>query len=431
MVPLDQSRPLRWLFLDFNSYFASAEQVQHPELRDRPIAVAPTPGPSATIIAASYPAKAFGVRTGTKVGDALRICPDIKIVPATPSLYVHLHQEVLKAVDQVLPVDKVCSIDEMRFRLLGDEMAREHALDLGRRVKRAIAEQVSPILTSSVGISCNAWLAKLATEFEKPNGLVVIEARELPDRLRGMKLTEFTGINRKMEARLMASGIFRSDDLIDRNPQELARAFGSVIGERWWYLLRGYDLDFTNETGKSLGHSHVLPPQHRTDQGCREILQRLTHKATARLRSEGLWATRVSVSVSGKEKSWHSEFHIPTTQDTLAIWDRVLEVWQRRDFRMPLKVGITFTGLQKVEAITPSLFDEPEQDRSKLMPAVDAMNQKFGKNSVYIAGLHKAKDAASEKIAFQKTWLFSEGKGDHEWVNTRNADVFPKPESDD
>lgn len=109
----------------------------------------------------------------------------------------------------------------------------------------------------------------------------------------------------------------------------------------------------------------------------------------------------------------------------------MLEVWQGRDFRMPLKVGITFTGLQKVEAITPSLFDEPEQDRSKLMPAVDAMNQKFGKNSVYIAGLHKAKDAASEKIAFQKTWLFSEGKGDHEWVNSRNADVFPKPESDD
>ncbi len=411
-LPFTRDESLRWLFLDLNAYFASVEQAESPELLGRPVGVAPTPGDSATIIAASYEAKPYGIRTGTKVGDARRLCPDIEIVPARPPLYVRYHEQILNAVQTVLPIDKVCSIDELRIRLLGEEREPERAIQIGQRIKAVIRAEVAPSLTCSIGVAPNAWLAKLATELRKPDGFEIIHAHELPDRLRTIALTEFSGINRRMQARLMAAGIFNGDDLIAASPEELKRAFGSVIGERWWYLLRGYDLSVDTESGKSLGHSHVLPPELRNDAGCRSVLLRLTHKATARLRAKGLWATHLSISVSGR-RPWRAESRIPPSQDALSIAGVIDRLWATRDFSAPLKIGITFTGLQSSGDATGSLF-EPRRNLAELGRAVDTVNQKFGKNAVYLAALDSAKEAASEKIAFNKTWLFSEGKGDND-----------------
>ena len=161
--------------MDLNSYFASVEQAENSELRGKPVAVCPTAGDGATIIAASYEAKAFGVKTGTRVGDAKRMCPHIVLVDARHTLYVHYHNEVLKAVDSIAPIDKVCSVDEFRIRLLGGECSPEGARALAIRLKQVIRDQVSPQLTSSVGIATNAYLAKVGTEMQKPDGLVVIE----------------------------------------------------------------------------------------------------------------------------------------------------------------------------------------------------------------------------------------------------------------
>nr|HMS56288.1 hypothetical protein [Fimbriimonadaceae bacterium] len=94
-----------------------------------------------------------------------------------------------------------------------------------------------------------------------------------------------------------------------------------------------------------------------------------------------------------------------------------LRAWESRDFERPLGVGICFTHLCSADQVTPSLFDDTGE-RAKLNSAVDTVNQKFGKNTIYLAGMEQAKDSADEKIAFNKTWLFSEGKGDHEWPDT-------------
>ncbi len=412
----DDARPLRVLFLDLNAYFASVEQAERPELRGQPVAVVPLLADTTFVIAASYEAKAFGVKTGTRVGEAKDRCPGLHVVEARPPVYVAYHHRILDVVETVLPLDKVCSIDEMRFRLLGVEREPEAARTLALRLKEAIRRHVAPTMTCSVGIAPNAFLAKLATEFEKPDGLVTLLASELPDRLRGLKLTEFPGINKRMEARLKAAGVFRSDDLIDRSPKELRAAFGSVVGERWSYLLRGYEVEQELEGGKSLSHSHVLPPDLRDDQGCRDVLLRLAHKATARLRKNGLWASRLSVYVRGR-KGWGAECGLPPTQDTVTVTERLLALWEGRDFEGPMAVGVAFTGLSKEGGFTPSLFDETE-DRAELSHAIDRVNQKFGKNAVYLASIERVKDKAKEKIAFDKTWLFSEGKGDNEWPDT-------------
>ncbi|MGV3614348.1 MAG: Y-family DNA polymerase [Fimbriimonas sp.] len=413
---LHQERRLRVLFLDLNSYFASVEQQERPELRDRPIAVVPVMADTSFVIASSYPAKRMGVKCGTMIRDARRMCPGIEIIKARPPVYVSYHKAILEAAERVLPIEEVCSIDEMRFRLLGTESTPKVACELAREMKRRIHEEVGECLTSSIGIAPNAFLAKVATDMQKPDGLVVLEQGDLPHRLHGLKLTDFAGINRRMAARLNAAGIFTAEQLCAASRGELLHAFGSVVGEKWWYLLRGFDLGPEVHARKTMGHSHVLPPELRNDKGSKEVLLRLLAKAAARLRATDLWTAAMAVSVRGYRRSWQAHTKLPPTQDSITLTEALLELWQSRDFDEPRMVGVTFYDLRTHEEFTPSLFD-PTVDRSKLSHAVDHVNQKFGKNKVFLANIDRVRHTAEEKIAFNKTWLFSEGKGDNEWVN--------------
>ena len=149
---------LRWLFLDLNSYFASVEQELEPKLRGRPIAVVPVVADTTVCIAASYEAKAFGVRTGTQVGDAKRMCPGIALVEARHELYVEYHNKIVEAVERMVPVTSVMSIDEMACRLIGREQPLLAALDLAHRVKAEIRNTVGSTLRCSVGLAQNRYL---------------------------------------------------------------------------------------------------------------------------------------------------------------------------------------------------------------------------------------------------------------------------------
>src|SRR5882672_3697936 len=121
---------LNWMLIDMNSYFASVEQHLRPELRDRMVAVIPVESENTCVIAASYNAKRFGVKTGTRVSDARKLCPEIVLVKARPDIYVKVHHAILRSIDQCLPVHKVYSIDEWAIRLLGEEQKRERAIAL-------------------------------------------------------------------------------------------------------------------------------------------------------------------------------------------------------------------------------------------------------------------------------------------------------------
>src|ERR1700685_2689077 len=132
---------LNWLFVDLNSYFASVEQQVRSELRGRPVGVVPMMADTTCCIAASYEAKAFGVRTGTVVAEAKRMCPDIVLVEGRHEIYTEYHHRVVEAVESCVPVTAVCSIDEMACRLIGRERPLLNAIDLGIRVKRAIHER--------------------------------------------------------------------------------------------------------------------------------------------------------------------------------------------------------------------------------------------------------------------------------------------------
>ena len=152
--------PVQWLFLDLNAFFASCEQQENPALRGKPVIVVQTPTDSAVAIAASYAAKAFGIKTGTLVRDARQLCPDVVTVQANHRLYTEYHERMLKAVDTCLPFEKVCSIDEMACKLMGTERQVPVARELAMKVKRALREQVGECLTCSIGIAPNVFPAR-------------------------------------------------------------------------------------------------------------------------------------------------------------------------------------------------------------------------------------------------------------------------------
>ena len=156
---------LRWLFLDMNSFFASCEQQENPALRGQPVAVLPMMADTTCAIAASYEAKAFGIKTGTMVREAKQLCPALRLVQARPKLYVEYHHRILEAIETRIPIEDILSIDEVACRLDRVQREPEAARKLALAVKAAIREQVGACLTSSIGIASNKLLAKLAFEY--------------------------------------------------------------------------------------------------------------------------------------------------------------------------------------------------------------------------------------------------------------------------
>ncbi len=198
---------LRALYLDFNSYFASVEQQLRPELRGKPIAVLPVLAETTCCIAASYEAKAFGVKTGTKVSDARKMCPGIRLIEARPYKYVEYHHMLVDIVESCTHVEKTLSIDEMVCMLTGSQQKRENAFKLAQHIKQTIAAKAGEHIRSSIGIAPNVFLAKVASNMQKPDGCIVIEQNELPEKLYPLELRSLYGIGRSMEARLHSHGI--------------------------------------------------------------------------------------------------------------------------------------------------------------------------------------------------------------------------------
>ncbi len=395
--------PLRVLYVDFNSYFAAVEQQRRPELRGQPVAVLPVVTDTTCCIAASYEARRFGVRTGTLVREAKRLCPGIRLVQAQPVVYVDYHHRLVEAVASCIPVEKVLSIDEMYCELPAREQARDRALALGREIKRTIVEKVGTELRCSIGIAPNVFLAKTATELQKPDGLTAIEKHDLPDCLFSLKLRDLCGIGANMEKRLDALGIRSVEALYKAGKPMLRQAWGGVGGERMHARLRGKWIPDLPSDRASIGHSHVLPPVLRTRQAASSILHRLLQKAAMRLRSHGMIAGTLAVHVKRLDgSSWDRHARFAPTQNTLQLVDALKTLWAGypvRSATAPLRVGVTLLDLQERSAQSRALFDDLET-RDRLNAAVDKLNSRYGRNAAYFGGAHQATKAAPMRIAF-------------------------------
>ncbi len=399
--------PLRALLLDFNSYFASVEQQLRPELRGRPVGVLPVLAETTCCIAASYEAKRFGVKTGTKVAEARRLCPDIVFVQARPRVYVEMHHRLMRVVDSVIAIGEVLSIDEVMCELTGSWQQEAVAVELAREVKRRLLDHVGECLTSSVGIAPNRFLAKVASNMQKPNGLTVIREADLPDILFGLELEDLHGVGRAMSARLRRAGIATVEALCHASREDLRQVWGGVEGERMFERLRGLEPSLPPTRRASIGHSHVLPPHLRDDAGAWAVLSKLTQKAAARLRAEGYLACRMSLAVEYRDRPvWAAGVRFAPLRASLDFLRVLADLWAGRPRRRgrrapwePMKVSVTLWELLSADQASLALFPDAGQ-QSGLDAALDRLRLKYGPDAIYFGGAWGAMQEAPMRISF-------------------------------
>lgn len=406
--------PLRALLLDFNSYFASVEQQLNPRLRGRPVAVLPVRAETTCCIAASYEAKRHGVKTGTPVAEARRLCPDIVFVQARPRVYVEMHQRLMQVVDSVIPLGEVLSIDEVMCELTGSWQEEAVAVARAREVKRRLRDEVGECLTCSIGIAPNRFLAKIASNMQKPDGLTVIRESDLPDALFGLALTDLHGVAGAMLVRLERAGITTVEALCRADRETLRRVWGGIEGERMYERLRGQEPALPPTRRASIGHSHVLPPHLRNEAGAYAVLSKLTQKAAVRLRAEGYLARRMSVAVEYRDHPvWVRAVRFAPMRSTLDFLKVLAALWterpctpspgaarrQRQTRCEPMKVSVTLTELVAAQAVSAALFPEVD-NRAALDAALDRLRLKYGPQAVYFGGAFGAMQEAPMRIAF-------------------------------
>jgi len=403
---------LNWLFLDLNSYFASVEQQDDPALRGKPIIVAPVMSDTSFAIAASYEAKVFGVRTGTRIADARRICPGLICVPARHDVYVDYHHRIVEEVERHLPVTKICSIDEVACALTGPDKLAQNAVAIARRIKAGIAAQVGDCLGSSIGLAPSRLLAKIASNLHKPDGLTLLGADALPGRLLDLDLIVLPGIGRNMLRRLNAAGIDSVSDFWTLTPSRARKVWGGIDGERFWYALHGLDPPEIETKRGSIGHSHVLAPELRAPASAVGVARRLMAKTASRLRRMGYRAGVLTLSIRlERGGTLAREQRFPATFDSFALL-HALDLAQR-EMRAPLgtqlvrKIGVTLSGLTPVCEEQPDLFGwtpaaDEHVERVKLSSALDRLNARYGRDTVSIGAADRLPRYTGTKVAFNR-----------------------------
>ncbi|MDU9006790.1 Y-family DNA polymerase [Sedimentitalea todarodis] len=395
------ANPISRLYLDFDSFFATAEQHFNPALRGLPVGVVPLDSPNTGCIAISREAKSLGVKSMASIAEARRIVPDMILVVARHDVYVRLHNRIIDVINTVVPVAHVRSIDEVVCHLLPSEVRDCRAL--ADQIKKALAAAFSPVLTCSIGMAPTELLAKIGAEAHKPNGFVLIDVADLPGRLAHIPLNDLPGISVGMEARLHAAGIDDFTSLWAIAPKQARAIWRSVEGERFWNELHGQHAERLPTQKRMFGHSRMLPADWRSPEKVAMCARQLTLGAARRLRRADLRATKMSLGFKGggyrsrtrsqKDNlrwTWEGSF-LPARDDhtfLTTLSDGLDKA--RRDVRFaPRSVSVMLHGLTSDGQMTDDLFrtsSAPDQIVTAKWEAVsdlmDSLRQQHGPEAI-------------------------------------------------
>jgi DNA polymerase-4 len=416
-----------FMHIDLNSFFASVEQQLNPEYRGKPLAVVPTMADTTCCIAASYEAKAFGVKTGTQVGEAKKMCPGIVLIEGNHTEYAKYSAAIAKAVELCCPVAHTPSIDEMVCQLMGREQEPPRARKIALEIKESIYRNVGVALRCSIGMAPNRYLAKIASDMQKPDGLIGLLPSQLPRAIAHLELRDLPGVGARTEVRLNAKGITTMEQLLALDRKGMHDLWNSVWGDRMYHWLRGGETGDDGATvmsgvQKSLGHSHVMAPEFRSEEGAWAVLNKLLHKAAMRLRIEKFYTGSMSIAVryqltkeqaermkskrhfSGiKHSGWGMEARFRQCQDTLTLLEAMRGMWARRpqgeEFRKPFFVGVTLRDLVPEDEHQEELFGDPD-NRTQLSATMDKLNLKYGHTTLHFGSMLPARESAPTRIAF-------------------------------
>jgi DNA polymerase-4 len=387
-VPKQPPRSI--LHVDMDAFYASVEQRDRPELRGQPVLVGGGSGPDGArrgvVAAASYEARPFGCRSAMPLAVALRVCPHAAVVPVRMSRYREVSRQVFAVFDEFSPLVEPLSIDEAFLDLSGTDLLLGQPPAAAARIKRRLREAVG--LPASVGVAPNKFLAKLASELGKPDGLFEIPADRVQAILDPLPLERLWGVGAATLARFHRLGLRVVRDVRLRPPDLLRREFGSA-GVHFHRLANGLDdRPVTPEReAKSFSHETTFGDDIADPEVLRTVLLHQVEDVAWRLRRSDKWARTVSLKLRSPDFTTvsRSETLPEATQTTSALANASLALFDRwlADRSGALRLlGFGVENLCDAAAVQPSLFDSDNEKQRSLDTALDALRDRFGPDAV-------------------------------------------------
>jgi DNA polymerase-4 len=371
-----------------DAFYASIEQRDRPELRGRPVIVGADPRGRGVVSAASYEARRFGIRSAMPISRAARLCPRGVFLPVDMDKYRRVSAEIMAILDAFSPLVEVVSVDEAFVDLTGTGAILGDPPDAVRRIKDRIRDTTR--LTASAGLATNKFVAKVASDLEKPDGLVVVPPGREAAFLAPLGVERIWGVGKIMTRALAGLGVTTVGQL-QRVPREvLVRRFGQH-GAELHELALGRDTRpvTPSSAAKSIGAETTFGVDCRDPARLLEVLRGHAERVARELRGEGLAAARVTLKLR------FSDFRTITravtgepTQDGLELFRRAEALLARERVREAVRlVGLSASGLGPERAGQLPLLGPPVIRRERLARAVDRLAERFGDGAVVPATL--------------------------------------------
>lgn len=408
-LPINPAKP-QVMHIDLNSCFATVEQQARPLLRNRPVGVTNRLTKNACVVAASYEAKALGVKVGMTFRDAKLLAPNLIMVETDPPKYHHVYQILVNIMKSYSPHITMKSIDEGIIDFNGTQLINKRPLsEIGYEIKQRLRDEVGGWMKCNIGIAPNRFLAKTAAGLHKPDGLDEINHKNLRTTLAEMKLTDLTGIAERNQARLNAAGIYTPLEFLDAPADILRlRVFKSICGEDWYKRLRGWEVDDVEHGLKTVGRQFVLDDMRPSAELVRTRLAYLCETTAMKLRYKGVCARGVFVYVRyANGDYWYDRKMFKSTfYSNQEVLRRALLLFNNRPHEdYEREIGVSCYGLEPSNMNQVSMLEEVNRE-AWLTQAIDTINGQFGEFTITFATSLSAKTIVKQKIPFGTTRYF-------------------------
>jgi len=387
-MPADGDRARTIIHVDMDAFYASVEQRDRPELQGLPVIVGADPRGRGVVSAASYEARRFGVHSAMPIGRAARLCPAGVFLPVDMAKYAQVSRQIMTILADFTPLLEPVSIDEAFLDVTGSGALLGDGEAIARRIKSRIGDEVR--LTASVGVASNKFVAKVASDLRKPDGLVVVAPGGEADFLAPLPISRLWGVGRVTASALDSMGIRTIAQLAATPVGHLGARFGSG-GAFLLALAHGRD-DRPVEPfspPKSMGAEETFDADHRDLQRLRATLRAQAERVARELRAEGYAGRTVTLKLRFADFSTITRRHTgDATHDGLRIFQEAAALLERVALRQPVRlIGVSVSELGPAGAGQLSLLEPDVARRERLSRALDRLAERFGEDSVRPASL--------------------------------------------
>jgi DNA polymerase-4 len=376
------------LHIDMDAFYASVEQLDHPELRGKPVIVGGSSN-RGVVSAASYEARKFGVRSAMPIFQARKRCPDGIFVPVRMSRYKQMSDQVMEILEKYSPTVEQVSIDEAYLDLTGLERLHGSPEQIARRIKDEIRSVLS--LSCSVGIAPNKFLAKVASESNKPDGMTIIPSREAEEVAQSLPVVKVPGVGKKTVDRLARLKVITLGDLLALPEAALLKAVGKFAYALLEYAKGKDDSPVVSHTdAKSISSEETFEENTNDLEVLRKVLLVQAEEVGRRLRKNDLKGGTVTLKLRRADfvRITRSISFSEASDSTNTLYGHALRLLEAVDLSEKFRlIGIAVSGFAKTQSAAAQLKlfgGESRRDESwrELEKAMDSIKDRFGREAI-------------------------------------------------